>query len=74
MAGARAWLVRAVPGFVLVAFGVVLPMLPVFGQHQVGAENLRWGPALAGAAIVVSAGPEVSVRVDEAVGRARAAR
>ncbi|WP_055589037.1 hypothetical protein [Peterkaempfera griseoplana] len=71
---ARAWLVRAVPGFVLVAFGVVLPILPVFGHHQTGAENLRWGLILAGAAVVVSASPDVSARVNEAVGRALSAK
>ncbi|WUD75084.1 hypothetical protein OG937_27010 [Streptomyces sp. NBC_00510] len=66
----KAWFRRVVPGFVLISFGVIVPMLPVFAQHGQGAQSLRWGLILAGAAVVASASPDVSARVNEAVGRA----
>ncbi|MFE7904809.1 hypothetical protein [Streptomyces albogriseolus] len=68
------WLRRAISGGILILAGFLLPMLPIIADHAAAAQSLRWTLFVAGAAMLISASPEVNSRVNDAFGKAIAGK
>ncbi|MEV5104986.1 hypothetical protein ACFQ7G_24040 [Streptomyces massasporeus] len=68
------WLRRAISGGLLISAGFLLPLLPIVADHAAAAQSLRWTLFVAGAAMLISASPEVNARVNDAFGKAIAGK
>ncbi|MFE4682565.1 hypothetical protein ACFRNJ_17265 [Streptomyces sp. NPDC056721] len=68
------WLRRAISGGMLIFAGFLLPALPIVADHAAAAQSLRWTLFVAGAAMLISASPEVNSRVNDAFGKAIAGK